>query len=1028
MITMENNLTKDQLPTSKVQDGPLDPMLNTRASAANKLMMPANLGQQKLTLPNKRKASVELMPNDETLQRTSQVRSFSNPSVLFQPSVQNKRVAQMGPMSNSPRVGSSGRKAVRIESIPNRSQSFVVNNRNPQTEASAKPQTNSFDSVRSKLRESLAAALALVDQQQQNSLAVENKVPNETAITSVGLEQPKPPESTCSTSDATNPEFRESVEALPSTLSCADAECNDVKKSGEIHSKDNLQETANTWDFVGQDDSSFSDGFFIKDDLLLGNGLSWAMDIDMDAAGEKEVKPSQKPELMQEDVNAHDDANGGGKDQAPVPSSEKIAHEIESGLFKLYGGVNKKYKEKGRSLLFNLKDRNNPDLRERVISGEILPQKLCSMTAEELASKELSQWRIAKAEELAQQKVLPDSEVDVRRLVKKTHKGEFQVDFEQDIAASVEVPVSTSVLPHSRSGTNGSSAQPLNKADGTKDKVDVEVKMSNAVDHNDGCRLTIPSDGADMMQGLMVDDMKDLPPIVSLDEFMESLDKEPPFENLTASSEKAAFASENKSPNFGSEPNITGQAVKDPMVIKMHATEEVNTKSTKSNADVKPALSPREPEYPVPDLTKAERVWEGLLQLNISSLANFVAFYESGEKALTNEWPKFFEIKGRVRLDAFEKFLQELPMSKSRAIMVAHFVLAEGCTDTDRAYLQEVVDSYIVDQRLGYSEPAPGVELYFCPPHTRTLDMLGEHLPKYNGKLDAIDNGLIGIVVWRKAHLSSTISPKSSQQVKVDNAKRQLQPASRKPHEQGTKMNVNFASVPAPPIMSKPKTEEEEDEGDDDVPPGFGHQGSRDDDDLPEFSFSGGANPFIPPSSRQNVTVGEGMVGQRVAPRALSRPVEQMRELVKKYGHTDNNVSNVATGITLEAWNDDDDDIPEWQPQGPQQQAQQQPNIRSNIQLPMGNRPPMPPPLTPLAKPIQQLQPLQPPMNPLLGLQNGAPRQQGAWWSPRTPIVQPSSLGNQPTVGQFYGLSGLGATPRDADWRADGSRTRRRGV
>lgn len=42
----------------------------------------------------------------------------------------------------------------------------------------------------------------------------------------------------------------------------------------------------------------------------------------------------------------------------------------------------------------------------------------------------------------------------------------------------------------------------------------------------------------------------------------------------------------------------------------------------------------------------------------------------SGEKTLTNEWPAFLEIKGRVRLDAFEKFLQELPLSRSRAVMV----------------------------------------------------------------------------------------------------------------------------------------------------------------------------------------------------------------------------------------------------------------------------------------------------------------------------------------------------------------------
>jgi transcription elongation factor S-II len=35
------------------------------------------------------------------------------------------------------------------------------------------------------------------------------------------------------------------------------------------------------------------------------------------------------------------------------------------------GGVNPRYKAKYRSLIFNLKDAANPDLRRRVLSGEI---------------------------------------------------------------------------------------------------------------------------------------------------------------------------------------------------------------------------------------------------------------------------------------------------------------------------------------------------------------------------------------------------------------------------------------------------------------------------------------------------------------------------------------------------------------------------------------------------------------------------------------------------------------------------------
>ena len=46
----------------------------------------------------------------------------------------------------------------------------------------------------------------------------------------------------------------------------------------------------------------------------------------------------------------------------------------------------KLYKQKARSLNFNLKDANNPDLRARVLNGDISPAILCALTSEELAS------------------------------------------------------------------------------------------------------------------------------------------------------------------------------------------------------------------------------------------------------------------------------------------------------------------------------------------------------------------------------------------------------------------------------------------------------------------------------------------------------------------------------------------------------------------------------------------------------------------------------------------------------------------
>ena len=50
------------------------------------------------------------------------------------------------------------------------------------------------------------------------------------------------------------------------------------------------------------------------------------------------------------------------------------------------GTVDKGYRDKYRSLAFNLRDERNPDLRARVLQGKIEPDELVDKEVEELAS------------------------------------------------------------------------------------------------------------------------------------------------------------------------------------------------------------------------------------------------------------------------------------------------------------------------------------------------------------------------------------------------------------------------------------------------------------------------------------------------------------------------------------------------------------------------------------------------------------------------------------------------------------------
>ncbi|GHP06944.1 hypothetical protein PPROV_000568800 [Pycnococcus provasolii] len=70
-----------------------------------------------------------------------------------------------------------------------------------------------------------------------------------------------------------------------------------------------------------------------------------------------------------------------------------LASRVEAEAFAKFGSdsASKEYKAKIRSLVFNLQDKKNPDLRRRVLVGDVAPEKLAHMSADELASDALRQ-------------------------------------------------------------------------------------------------------------------------------------------------------------------------------------------------------------------------------------------------------------------------------------------------------------------------------------------------------------------------------------------------------------------------------------------------------------------------------------------------------------------------------------------------------------------------------------------------------------------------------------------------------------
>lgn len=155
--------------------------------------------------------------------------------------------------------------------------------------------------------------------------------------------------------------------------------------------------------------------------------------------------------------------------------------------------------------------------------------------------------------------------------------------------------------------------------------------------------------------------------------------------------------------------------------------------------------------------TVAEKLWDGSLQLNSSVTVSVVAFFKSGEKMPDIKWSELVEVKGKVRLEAFEKYIQELARSRNRGLMVISLCWKEGSSKSGLAGLKEIAKGYKKGERVGFAQVSPGIDLYICPRTDAIITILAKHgFFKGMAAVEDKQNSLVGCVVWRRNHGSST--------------------------------------------------------------------------------------------------------------------------------------------------------------------------------------------------------------------------------------------------------------------------------
>lgn len=114
-----------------------------------------------------------------------------------------------------------------------------------------------------------------------------------------------------------------------------------------------------------------------------------------------------------------------------VEAAHTYAFDLEAELFHAYGQdmALRAYKERFRSLAFNLKDQRNLSLHERITSGQLRAQDIVHMSNEALANDSIRQATEKAKRQALEQAILHEHADGPARKI--THKGEVDIEREQ---------------------------------------------------------------------------------------------------------------------------------------------------------------------------------------------------------------------------------------------------------------------------------------------------------------------------------------------------------------------------------------------------------------------------------------------------------------------------------------------------------------------------------------------------------------------------------------------------------------------
>ena len=372
-------------------------------------------------------------------------------------------------------------------------------------------------------------------------------------------------------------------------------------------------------------------------------------------------------------------AEGHADDDVGSPSD--VATAVEEALYAKCGSVDKEYRTRARSLMFNLKDLHNPQLRARVLANDLRAESVVGMSPQELASKELVEWRKARQRAAGEDAFIKGAALE-DLVVKKDGKNEIHVEIKRDDPQGTIKP-QVEQTPSAEDVVVDVGHEETQVVDAAWDATDEQGAVSDAdeEDEND-------SD--------------------------EDEDEEEPKESDAGDNEMLSFE---KFVNGGDQDEEEEE-------------EEEEEAPAEPEEDYEPEDGPEyDPEAPVDDEEEYEPendptdvplpngAWEGAIDIAGMTSLYVRAVPIGGEGASVGDiMPESITVKGRVDYKSMQSFVKQVHRSStSRAVTLVHISSAPSGGDAAESAMAKLVKQYRERGRCGVAKTDEGIELYIAP-------------------------------------------------------------------------------------------------------------------------------------------------------------------------------------------------------------------------------------------------------------------------------------------------------------------------